>query len=246
MTTHDLFRYSPLMTQQHLIVEYDSQQVAMIPPIEFALEAQTLGATAIALVVWRSADAKLVVHPTGDAGGRFRKKRISSINQDALGDSGVLLEQFLENVPKTLTFFIRYQDGVDIQELHDVLHSHGVEARSWIVSSSIEDLSTLVSTRTPIRSVHHVRRDDLAYTAERHAAELRERSIDAVATPVDELTPGTVALYHRFHRFAFVLRAEYTRLTLAGLAMGADGVGSAHMDRLLEGTEQLAELPSFP
>lgn len=246
MTIHDLFRYSPLMTQQHLIVEYDSQQVAMVPPVEFALEAETHGATAIALVVWRSADGKLVVHPTGEAGGRFRKKRISALSEDALGDNAVSLQQFLENVPKTLTFFIRYQDGIDIRELHDVLQSQNVEARSWVVSSSLDDLSTLVSTRTPIRSVHHVRRDDLRYTAERHAAELRERSIDAVATPVDELTPGTVALYHRFHRFAFVLRAEYTRLTLAGLAMGADGVGSAHMERLLEGSEQLADLPSFP
>lgn len=246
MTTHDLFRYSPLLTEQHLIVEYDAQQVAHIPPLEFASDAQSLGATAMSLIVWQSADGKLVVHPTGEMGGRFRKKKVVTLNSDALGDSGMLFEEFLRHTSDTLNFFIRYQDGIDIRAIAETVDSSDAAARSWVVSPSLDDLSTLIATRTPIRSAHYVRRDDLDTTAERHAAELRERSIDAVATPVDELNPGTVALYHRFHRFAFVLRAEYTRLTLAGLAMGADGVGSISAERLLEGVVQLDELPSFP
>jgi glycerophosphoryl diester phosphodiesterase len=69
---------------------------------------------------------------------------------------------------------------------------------------------------------------------ERRAATLRERGIDALNLPHTDWSGGTIALLHRFDRFALAWDAQYERTIEAVVAAGIDGVYSDHVDRMTD------------
>ena len=69
---------------------------------------------------------------------------------------------------------------------------------------------------------------------ERLAAQLRERSIDAVNLHHSDWSGGLTTLFHRFGRLAFGWDAQFDRVLDGLLRMGIDGVYSDHVDRMTD------------
>jgi glycerophosphoryl diester phosphodiesterase len=69
---------------------------------------------------------------------------------------------------------------------------------------------------------------------ERLAAALAAGGIDALSLYWSDWTGGLTTLLHRFERYAFGWDAQHERAIATLLRIGADGIYSDHVDRLME------------
>lgn len=197
-----------------------------------------LGATAVAVRAWRTADDVLVLSATGSARRGLRRVELASLTAadvehlatldlaaEALGPDAALVVEAPD--VETGDAVVAWVEGRDAG-------SAPVGAGLWLWGDDIEALARWGEVPGVAGTVHGVRVEEVNGSLERHFSRLRDLGVTALGLPRASWTGGLVAMAHRFRREAWANGAEHTRMAVELLAMGMDAVGGPHPDRLVD------------
>jgi glycerophosphoryl diester phosphodiesterase len=194
-----------------------------------------LGATGLETDVWLTADGEPVCHHDAVVGGRFRRRPIAQVRREELPGHVPTLAELYDAVGTDLHLSIDVKDPAAIDAVLAVARSAGglAEERLWLCQH-LEQVASWRSRTEGARLVDSTRMKHISEGAERRAATLRERGVDALNLPHSDWSGGTIALLHRFERFALAWDAQFERTIAAVVEAGIDGVYSDHVDRLVD------------
>ena len=193
-----------------------------------------LGATGLESDVWLTADGVAVLDHDGVVGGLLRRKQIGQVDRADLPDHIPSLAELYEACGADYELSLDVKDPAVIDEVLRVAAEAGAPERLWLCHPDLDLLSEWRERDRAIKLVNSTRMAVLEHGAERRAAQLRERDIDALNLHHSEWSAGTVALLHRFRRRCFGWDAQHLRVISALLDMGIDGIYSDHVDRLVD------------
>lgn len=191
------------------------------------------GADGIESTVWLSADGRAVLDATGDVGGRFRRRPISAVASADLPEHVVTLDDLYADLGPAVVVALEVGDPAAIDEVLGVAEKAGAGGSLWISHHDHDLLAQVRESSDTVRLVNTVRLADLPAGAERRCAELRAVGVDALALPFPEWTAGTVALCHRFRRYAHASEATHERMARAVWDMGIDAISGSYVERLM-------------
>jgi glycerophosphoryl diester phosphodiesterase len=113
--------------------------------------------------------------------------------------------------------------------------------RLWLCHPDPELVAEWRALDPEIRLVNSTRLAGMADGPERRAAQLAEAGVDAVNLRESDWTGGLTTLFHRFGLECLGWDAQQPRQLRALLDIGADGVYSDHVDRMVDAiAEELA------
>ena len=200
--------------------------------IEAFVLALRLGATGIESDVWRSADGAAILDHDGVVGTRLRRRRIADVDRVDLPDHLPTLAELYEECGPTVELSLDVKDSAAAPEVVATARDAGAEDRLWLCHPDLDTVTGWRELSSTVRLVHSTRSTALGMSHEAHAAELARRGVDAVNFHHSEWTGGTIALYHRFGRFALGWDAQFERVIDELLDAGIDGVFSDRSDLL--------------
>jgi glycerophosphoryl diester phosphodiesterase len=204
-----------------------------IPAFRRALE---LGAPGLESDAWVAADGEVVLMHDESLRAGLRRIHVHRATSEQLGRHGVpRLAELYDTLGTEFEFSLDLKEHAVARPVIDVARSAGADGRLWLCSPNLDLLSNLRdgAGAGAARLVHSIRKKRIEGSMERHAAELRSRSIDAVNMHHSDWTKGLVALFHRFDVTAFAWDVQETRYLRAALQMEIDGVYSDHVERML-------------
>ncbi len=193
-----------------------------------------LGATGLESDVWLTADGQAVLDHDGVVGGLLRRKQIAQLNRADLPEHIPTLAELYEACGSNYELSLDIKDPSVFDEVLRVATEADALERLWLCHPDLDLLSEWRDRSSEIKLVNSTRMAAMEHGAERRAAQLRERNIDALNLHHSEWSAGTVALLHRFRRRCFGWDAQHLRVISALLDMGIDGVYSDHVDRLVD------------
>ena len=193
-----------------------------------------LGATGLESDVWLTADGVAVLDHDGVVGGLLRRKQIGQLDRADLPEHIPSLAELYEACGSDYELSLDVKDPAVLDEVLRVATEAGTPERLWLCHPDIDLLGEWREKNRAVKLVNSTRMAVLEHGAERRAAQLRERDIDALNLHHSEWSAGTVALLHRFRRRCFGWDAQHLRVISALLDMGIDGVYSDHVDRLVD------------
>lgn len=231
-----------------------------VPPVTFAhrgarahapentLEAFSLalrlGASGLESDVWLTADGVAVLDHDGVV-GRVRRKPIAQVARADLPPHIPTLSEVFAALGTDFELSLDVKDpaagatAVEVAAAADPT----MPSRLWLCD---DDLDRLVGWREAspyVRLVCSTRLSRMKQGPERLAAQLRERSIDAVNLHHSEWSGGLTTLFHRFGTFAFGWDAQFDRILDGLFRMGIDAVYSDHVDRMTDALTRHQERP---
>lgn len=195
-----------------------------------------LGATGLETDVWLTADGEPVCDHDGAVGGRFRRRPIAGLRRDQLPPHIPTLAELYDAVGTELELSIDVKDPAALDAILSVARAAGgpAEERLWLCQGDFELVASWRSRTEGAKLVESTRLRKIPEGTERRAATMRERGVDALNLPHDDWTGGTVAMLHRFERFALAWDAQYERTIEAVVQAGIDGLYSDHVDRMVD------------
>src|SRR5688572_5895152 len=195
----------------------------------FAL-ARKLGATGLETDVWVTSDGVAVLDHDGVVGRRPRRRPISEVPRAELPEHIPDASALVELMGEDLHVSIDVKDPAAAGPLLDVLGAGDPTrlARVWLCHDDHDLLLSWRATAPQVRLVDSTRLKRLGQGPERHAAQLRERGIDAVNLHHTDWTGGLVTLYHRFGVRAWGWDAQHVRVLDGLFDMGIDALFSDH------------------
>jgi len=146
---------------------------------------------------------------------------------------GILGVDELFEIAGSTEMFLDIGDDGAASAVFAALERH-LNANVWLVHSSLEVLADWRQESERVRLVHADRLRRLDGGAERHAANLRDRSIDALAMHQSDWSAGLTTLMHRFGRLALATDADHVRIATVLLDDGVDAVMGPHVERLVD------------
>jgi glycerophosphoryl diester phosphodiesterase len=192
-----------------------------------------LGATGLESDVWTTADGVVVLDHDGVV-GRVRKRPIGSMNRQELPDHIPTLEELYRACGTAVPLSLDITDPMAFDATIEVARRFGASGSLWLCHPDQEQLARWRTEDAEVHLVSSTSVQAMTGGAERHAANLRDRGIDAVNLHRSEWTAGLVTLFHRFGRRAWGWDAQHERMIVELLLMGIDGVFSDHVDRLTD------------
>jgi len=201
--------------------------------LEAFAKALAAGSTALESDAWITADGVVVLDHDGVVPG-LRRRRIGDVNRDELPG----------HIPSLVDLFSSCGTGFDLAlDLRDPGIGPAVateaeraghdQRRLWLVAADDwEAAAGWKSAHAEIRVADSTRRRSWKEGAERRAANLAERGVDAVNLHHTDWSAGLVTLFHRFEILCFAWDCQHDRVLAAMATMGLDGVFSDHVDRL--------------
>jgi glycerophosphoryl diester phosphodiesterase len=195
-----------------------------------------LGATGIESDVWLTADGHPVLAHSGAVGRRWRRRPISEMNRADLPDHLPTLRQLYAELDGPMHLSLDVKDPQAVPAVLAVAGEVDGAAlrRLWLCHSDWPVLAEWRSLSNEVRLVASTRIHLISEGPERLAAALADAGIDALSLYWSDWTGGLTTLLHRFGRYAFGWDAQHERAIAALLRMGADGIYSDHVDRLVE------------
>jgi hypothetical protein len=206
--------------------------------------AQRLGATGIHADVIATADGVPVLRASPAVGG-VRRRKIAQMTAADLPDEVVTLERYYGEGLGVLDLWLAVRTSGVVPEVLAIAGRHDAVDRLWLSADDRDALRAWREESRTVRLVDATPASVIGRGVERHAAELREQRIDAVAFPRADWTGGRIAFYHRFGRRCFATDAPHDRMIAALLHIGLDGVSSPYPDRLVDAAEAHAR-PDAP
>lgn len=200
----------------------------------FAL-ALRLGATGLESDVWITADGVPVLDHDGVV-GRVRRRPIASVDRADLPDHIPALADLFATLGTGYELSLDVKDpAAAIPTVEVALAADPTVAeRLWLCDDDLDRLVSYRAASAEVRLVMSTRLARLKQGPERLAAQLRERSVDAVNLHHSDWSGGLTTLFHRFGRFAFGWDAQFDRVLDGLLRMGIDAVYSDHVDRMTD------------
>lgn len=191
-----------------------------------------LGATGLWGELRRTADGQGVIHREPVIG--WRRRPISSTVESEL-PTDILRLNALVDLVGSAEVFLDVADVLAVPELLAGLEGAGAGSPGlWLVHPDLDLLTEWRSVSAAVHLVHTARLRQLEGGPERHAARLRERSIDAMAMHQSDWSAGLTTLFHRFGRLAVATDADHVRIARVLLDDGVDAVVGPHIDRLVD------------
>jgi glycerophosphoryl diester phosphodiesterase len=194
-----------------------------------------LGATGLESDVWLTADGVAVLDHDGVVRERLRKRPIREINRadlpEHIPDLAELCAIYAET-PFYLSLDIKDANAANATVEAVRAHAPAMLPKLWLCHP---DFATVSAWRhfEGVKLVWSTRFAQLAASPERHAAMMREASIDVLNLHHTEWTGGMVALLHRFERLALAWDLQHEHLLEKLINMGIDGVFSDFPDRMM-------------
>jgi glycerophosphoryl diester phosphodiesterase len=198
--------------------------------------AQRLGATGLESDVWLTADGEPVLDHDGLVGGRVRRRPIAALTRARLP----------AHIPTLVDLYAACGTGIDVSlDVKDpaafdpvvaVARAAGDDAlsRLWLCHHRWEQVVEWRVRDDEVRLVNSTRLDRIKEGAERRAATLAAKGIDAVNLHHLDWTGGLTTLFHRFGVLAFGWDAQTPRVLSELLDAGIDAVYSDHVDRMVQ------------
>lgn len=207
-----------------------------------------LGATGLETDAWVTADGVAVLDHDGRVGRRPRRRPLATLDRDELPEEIPTASELVPLLEDGVQLSVDVKDPAAAGPLVDALARDDPTrlSRVWLCH---DDHDLLVSWRevTPqVKLVDSTRLKALGQGPERHAAQLRERGIDAVNLHHSDWTGGLVAVYHRFGVRAWGWDAQHGRILDGLLDAGIDAVFSDHTDRMVEALARAAAPTTVP
>jgi len=201
----------------------------------FAL-ARKLGATGLESDVWVTADGVAVLDHDGVIGRRPRRHPIAEMPRSELPEHVPDAAELVDLMGDDLHVSLDVKDPGAAQPLLDALGAGDPTrlARVWLCHDDHDLLLSWRALAPQVRLVDSTRLKRLGQGPERHAAQLRERGIDAVNLHHTDWSGGLVALYHRFGVRAWGWDAQHVRVLDGLFDMGIDALFSDHVDRMAD------------
>jgi glycerophosphoryl diester phosphodiesterase len=192
-----------------------------MPAFTRALE---LGATGLESDAWLSRDGEVVLVHDGRVRRGLRRRSVGNTTAAELERLGVpRLHDVYAGLGHDFELSLDLKDPRAGTAAIATARANGGSARLWLCAPRLDLLTELRSARE-VRLVHSSRRDRLAVSLERHAADLGARGIDAMNLPHGDWSAGLVALFHRFGVLTFAWDAQQVRHLRAALDHGVDAV----------------------
>jgi glycerophosphoryl diester phosphodiesterase len=198
--------------------------------------AQRLGATGLESDVWITADGEAVLDHDGEVGGRVRRRRaIASATRADLPDHIPTLADLYATCGTGLELSLDVKDPAAFDRVVAVARAAGGGAlsRLWLCHHRWEQVAEWRGRCEEVHLVDSTRLDRIREGAERRAATLAARGIDAVNLHHLDWTGGLTTLFHRFGVLAFGWDAQSPRVLAELLDAGIDAVYSDHVDRMV-------------
>jgi glycerophosphoryl diester phosphodiesterase len=202
----------------------------------FAL-ALKLGATGLESDVWLTSDGVPVLEHDGLVKQGRKKRPITEVARGDLPPHIPSLGDLLSEFPSQTFALSLDLKGSDTGEaVIDTLRAAAPErlAHLWLCHPNRAELTALRGLASDVRLVHSTRLGAIKEGAEREASILRELGIDGINLHHTEWTGGLMALFHRFDRTCFAWDLQHDYLLSKLLRMGADGIYSDWVDRMMD------------
>jgi glycerophosphoryl diester phosphodiesterase len=222
------------------------------PPIAFAhrgaraharentLEAFTLalrlGATGLESDVWITADGEAVLDHDGIVGRRPRRRGIAATRRADLPPHIPTLEELYATCGTDVQLSLDVKDAAAFDRVVAVARAAGGSALEnlWLCHPQWEQVAAWRGRCDTVRLVDSTRVDRIKEGAERRAATLASKGIDAINMHHLDWTGGLTTLFHRFEVLAFGWDAQSPRVLAELIDSGIDGVYSDHVDRMVD------------
>jgi glycerophosphoryl diester phosphodiesterase len=207
--------------------------------IEAFTLAQRLGATGLESDVWLTADGEAVLDHDGVVGGpvgrHVRRRTIASVTRARLPDHVPTLGDLYAACGTALEVSLDIKDAAAFDRVVAVARAAGGEAleRLWLCHPSWQQVAEWRGRCDGVRLVDSTRLDRIKEGAERRAATLAAKGIDAVNLHHLDWTGGLTTLFHRFGVLAFGWDAQTPRVLTELFDAGIDAVYSDHVDRMV-------------
>jgi glycerophosphoryl diester phosphodiesterase len=207
---------------------------------ENTLEAFTLalrlGATGLESDVWLTADGEAVLDHDGVVGGRVRRRRIAAARRADLPAHVPTLEDLYAMCGTSMQLSLDVKDPAAFDRVIAVARAAGGPAREnlWLCHPRWEQVVEWRGRDDTVRLVDSTRLDRIKEGAERRAATLAAKGVDAINLHHLDWTGGLTTLFHRFGVLAFGWDAQTPRVIAELIDAGIDGVYSDHVDRLVD------------
>jgi glycerophosphoryl diester phosphodiesterase len=195
-----------------------------------------LGATGLESDLRLTADGVPVLHHDARVRSGFRSRPLATLSREQLPNHIPSLADLYAELGHDYELSLDVKDpaaaapGLEVAAAAD----DAAVARVWLCHGHLERLTEWRALSGDVRLVCSTRRRDMRDGAERLAAELSSRGIDALNLRYDEWTGGLTTLLHRFERYAFGWDAQHERIVRALVEMGIDGIYSDHVDRMVQ------------
>jgi glycerophosphoryl diester phosphodiesterase len=226
-------RHRPLGPAALLFAHRGARAHATENTIEAFRLAVRLGATGLETDVWVTEDGVPVLDHDGVV-GRVRKRPIRSVVREELPPHVPSLEDLYRSVGTALPLSIDVKDPNALEPLLEVARRFEALPSLWLCHPDHRTLSRWRDVDPVVHLVDSTSVRSMDGGPERRAAVLRDAGIDAVNLHRSEWSAGLVTLFHRFGRQAWGWDAQHERMIVELLHMGADGVFSDHVDRLVD------------
>ncbi len=206
--------------------------------------AARLGATGVSGDAWVTSDGGVVLRSDGAVRERLRRRKVADLTAtDAVGDGShaASLDSLLGS---GVAVVLDVRDPAAVRPAIEAARRAGMIDQLWLRHDDLEALATWREASDGVRLVHRARLTSLPVSPERHAAELRTRSVQALHLAPRDWTGGLTTLAHRFGRQAWGGPVEHEREIVELLDAGVDAVESGHVDRLVDAAAKVHGAPS--
>lgn len=194
-----------------------------------------LGATGLESDVWLTADGEAVLDHDGVV-GKVRRRPIAGLARADLPDHIPTLGDLYATCGTAYQLSLDVKDPAAFDRVVAVARAagDGVLGRLWLCHHRWEQVAEWRGRCPDVRLVDSTRLDRVKEGAERRAATLAERGVDAVNMHHLDWTGGLTTLFHRFGVLAFGWDAQSPRVLAELIDAGIDGLYSDHVDRLVD------------
>lgn len=194
-----------------------------------------LGATGLESDVWLTADGEAVLDHDGIV-GRVRRRPIATVDRADLPGHIPTLEDLYAACGTGPQLSLDVKDPAAFDRVVAVATAAGGPALEhlWLCHPRWEQVAEWRGRCDRVRLVDSTRLDRIREGAERRAATLAARGIDAINLHQTDWTGGLTTLFHRFGVMAFGWDAQLPRVLAELVDAGIDGVYSDHVDRMVD------------
>jgi glycerophosphoryl diester phosphodiesterase len=195
-----------------------------------------LGATGLESDVWLTSDGVPVLDHDGLVRLGRRRRSVGQLRREELPEHVPSLADLLERCGTG------YHLSLDLKDIRagaavitTIRHAApDMLPRLWLCAPEIELLARLREVDGTVKLVNSTRLGRLREGAERRAATLSARGIDAINLHHTDWNGGLTALFHRFRRVCFGWDMQFEHVLRPALRMGLDGVFSDHVDTMVD------------
>jgi glycerophosphoryl diester phosphodiesterase len=194
-----------------------------------------LGATGLESDVWVTADGVAVLDHDGVVRERLRKRPIADIARADLPDHIPDLAELCalhHETPFQLSLDVKDPAAAEATVATVRRHAPALLPSLWLCHHQFDEVASWRHHCEP-KLVWSTRFEALQDGPERHAAAMREASIDVLNLHHTAWTGGMVALFHRFDRITMAWDLQHEHQLEKLIRMGIDGVFSDYPDRMM-------------